>query len=73
MGERLKGITRYSYWPYLMQKAVFHSLPSWMQTKLYAPHRSSLLKIFAVPACTRSLLISGKEYLFLMIILFKAQ
>src|ERR1700716_28391 len=38
------GMTRYSKWPYLVRKAVFHSSPSATRKQLNASRTSSLVK-----------------------------
>ena len=62
-----KGITRYSESPRFARKAVFHSSPSAIRIRLYAPFRSSVVKIWAPCGLSRSSEINGREYQFLIV------
>jgi hypothetical protein len=68
--QRPKGITQYSKCPYLVWKAVFHSSPSAIHIRLYAPLRSIFVKYLAVWNWSNNSLIKGRGYLFFTVTLF---
>ena len=65
--HRLKNITVGSNSPRLVLKAAFHWLPSRMRTLLYPHHTSNFVKYLAPLSLSRSSVIQGRGYAFLMV------
>src|ERR671933_2573168 len=64
------GMTKHSYEPYRVLKAVFHSWPSAILILLNPFLRSIFVYTFALEACSSNSFINGNGYLSLIVIAF---
>jgi hypothetical protein len=65
---RPKAMTRDSKRPYRVRNAVFHSSPSAMRIRLYAPRTSNLVNYLAFDSLIKVSRIRGRGYLFFTVI-----